>query len=267
MNILSTKRLLFILFVIIIPLLLVNLSRKSFEENIFYNISSSITHGTRLFFSSYASSIEETISHYLFLLQVKKNIYRLKNENAQLKIKLMPMEEIKKENDRLSQMLQFAQKKTFRLIPVRIIALDPFPEHRLITLNKGFEDGIKKNMGVVNEQGVVGYIFRVRAKTSQTLLLSDRSAVIPATIQRSRILSLAEGDNQGTLRLKYVKNDDDVQINDKVVTSGIDQWFPPGLPIGRVSEIKKEKYGINQKVKVHSFVSLSQIEELFVIVR
>ncbi len=267
MNFLNIKRLLFILFVIIIPLLLINFSRKSVEENLFYQISSFITHKSRLLFSSYTRSIQETISHYLFLLQVKKNIYRLKNENAQLKIKLMEMKEIRMENDRLNQMLRFAQKKTFQLVPVRIIALDPLPEHHLITVNKGLEDGIKKNMGVVNEKGVVGYIFRVSSKTSQVLMLSDRNAVIPANIQRSRVSSIVEGENQKTLRLKYIKNNDDVQINDKVVTSGIDKWFPPGLPIGTVSEIKKEKYGINQEVKVRPFVSLSQIEELFVIVR
>ena len=267
MKFLNFKKLLLILFIVVIPLLTANLSRNGFTESIFYKISSSITQGTLLFFSSYSRSIGETISHYLFLLQAKRDNYQLKNENAQLKIKLMQMEEIKKENDRLSQMIQFAQKKTFRLLPVRIIALDPFPDHHLITLNKGFEDGVKKNMGVVSEQGVVGYIFRVSSKNSQVLLLSDSSAVIPATVQRSRVSSLIEGSQQGGLQLKYIKNEDDVQIDDKVVTSGIDSWFPSGLPIGLVSEIKKDKYGINQKVKVRPFVSLSQIEELFVIVR
>ena len=261
------KKVFIILFVIVIPLLFISISKSSFEKNPFYRASAFITHKTRLYFSSYSSSIQETISHYLFLIQVKKNIYKLKDENTQLKIKLMQMESVKKENNRLRRMLQFYSKKTSQLIPVKIIALDPFPKYYLVTVNKGTKDGIKKNMGVIEEKGVVGYIFRVNKHTSQVLLLSDRDAVIPVKIQRSRVSSIVEGRDHKTLLLQYIKNEDDVRINDKIVTSGIDQWFPPGLPVGFVSEIKKKKYGTHQEVKVRPFVSLGQIEELFVVVR
>ena len=261
------KRLFIILLVIVIPLLFLSISKSDFERNPFYKAGTFITHKTRLFFSSYTSSIQKTISHYLFLLQVKKNVYQLKNENTRLKIKLMQMEAMEQENDRLSRMLKFARKKTFQLIPVQIISLDPFPEYYLVTVNKGSKDGIKKNMGVITEQGVVGYISRVNNNTSQVLLLSDRDAVMPVKIQRSRISSIIEGRDHKTLFLRYIKNEDDVRINDQVVTSGIDQSLPPGIPVGFVLKIKKEKYGSHQEVIVRPYVSLGQIEELFVIVR
>ena len=177
------------------------------------------------------------------------------------------MEDVEKENSRLRKMLQLSEKSSFHLLPSRVIAQDPFPNSNVLTIDKGESAGIKKNMGALVENGVAGYVFRVYSKTAQVLLLSDRKAVLPARIQRSRVYGLIEGKSRTVLELKYLNNEDDVSPGDQVVTSGVDSFFPPGLPIGSVSEVHKEEYGMNQEVKIRPYVKASQIEELFIILR
>ena len=267
MNFFNLKTSLFIIFIIIIPLIFVNIQDNQLEKNFIFKTGALITHKTHQVFSRYIHSISSTVTLYTYIIQVKKNNQALRKENAQLKIQLMQMKEIQIENSRLNKLLQFSSPEGFQLLPAKVIAMDPFPNSRLLTIDKGEKNGLKKNMGAIIEQGVIGYVFRVYKDTAQILLLSDRNAVLPVTVQRSRVHGLMEGYDEQFLKLKYLRNEDDIHINDQIVTSGIDAFFPPGLPVGTVSQIHKEQYGLSQDVDVRLIASLSQIEELFIILR
>ncbi|MDE0151886.1 MAG: rod shape-determining protein MreC [Bdellovibrionales bacterium] len=267
MNFLNLKISLFIIFIIIIPLIFVNIQDSQLEKNFIFKPGVFITHKTHQFFSHYINTISSTVTLYTYIIQVKKNNQALRKENNQLKIQLMQMREIQIENDRLNALLQFSKQEGFQLLPAKVIAMDPFPNYRLLTIDKGEKDGLKKNMGAIIEEGVIGYVFRVYRDTAQILLLSDRNAVLPATVQRSRVHGLIEGYDEEFLKLKYLRNEDDVQVNDQIVTSGIDSFFPPGLPVGTISQVQKEQYGLSQDVDVRLTAKLSQIEELFIIIK
>ena len=267
MNFLNLKTSLIILSIIIIPLIFVNIQDDQWEKNFIFKAGVFITHKTHQFFSRYINTITDTISLYTDIIHVKKNNQILRTENSQLKIQLLQMEEVQMENSRLNRLLQFSSPSGFQLLPTKVIAMDPFPNYRLLTIDKGEKHGLKKNMGAIIEQGVVGYVFRVYKDTAQILLLSDRSAVLPVIVQRSRVHGLVEGYNEQSLKLKYLRNEDDIQINDQLVTSGIDAFFPAGLPVGRISHIHKEQYGLNQDVDVSLTAHLSQIEALFIIIK
>jgi len=267
MNFLNLKTSLFITFIIIIPLIFVNIQDSQLEKNFIFQAGVFITHKTHQFFSHYINYIGNTVTLYTYIIQVKKNNQTLQKENNRLKMQLMQMEEVKIENARLNRLLLFSTQEDFKLLPAKVIAMDPFPNYRLLTVDKGEKDGLKKNMGAIIEEGVIGYVFRVYKDTAQILLLSDRNAVLPVTVQRSRVHGLIEGYDEQFLKLKYLRNEADVQINDQIVTSGIDDFFPPGLPIGAVSQIHKEQYGLSQDVDIRLKAQLSKIEELFIIIK
>ena len=267
MNFLNLKTSLIIISIIIVPLIFVNIQDDQLQKNFIFKAGVFITHKTHQIFSRYINTITGTVSLYTNIIHVKKNNQMLRTENSQLKIQLMQMEEIQLENSRLNSLLQFSSPVGFQLLPAKVIAMDPFPNHRLLTIDKGETHGLKKNMGAVIEQGVIGYVFRVYKDTAQVLLLSDRNAVLPVTVQRSRVHGLVEGYDERSLKLKYVKNEDDIQINDLLVTSGIDAFFPAGLPVGRISQIHKQQYGLSQDVDVSLTARLSQIEALFIIIK
>ena len=267
MNFLNLKTSLFALSIIIVPLILVNIQDSQWEKNFIFRAGVFATHKTHQLVSSYIKSISSTVSLYTYIIQVKKNNQRLEEENNQLKIQLMQLKEIQTENDRLNKLLQFTEREDFTLLPAKVIALDPFPNYRLLTVDKGEVNGLKKNMGAIIREGVIGYVFRVYKETAQILLLSARNAVLPVTVQRSRVHGLIEGYSGQSLKLKYVRNEDDIQVNDQIVTRGMDSFFPPGLPVGAVSKIHKEQYGLNQDIDVHLSAVLSQIEEIFIIIK
>ena len=267
MNFLNVKISLFVISIIIIPLIFVNIQDSQLEKNFIFRAGVSITHKTHQLFSHYINYISSTVSLYTYIIQVKKNNQALREENRRLKIQLMQMKEIRIENNRLNKLLRFAQQEDFTLLPAKVIAMDPFPNYRLLTIDKGAKNGLKKNMGALVEEGVIGYVFRVHKETAQVLLLSDSSAVLPVTVQRSRVHGLIEGYDERFLKLKYIRNEDDIQVNDQITTSEIDSSFPPGLPVGTVSKIHKEQYGLNQDVDVRLAAGLSQIEELFIIIK
>ncbi|MCB0384688.1 MAG: rod shape-determining protein MreC, partial [Bdellovibrionales bacterium] len=113
--------------------------------------------------------------------------------------------------------------------------------------------------------GVVGYVFRVEAFTAQILLLVDRYAVIDAIVQRSRARGIVEGRSSEGCRLRYLNRSDDVQIGDLVVTSGLDNIFPKGFPIGLVTSVAKSRYGMTQEVEIKPAINASILEEVFVV--
>lgn len=265
MKYISYRTLIFVLFIIIIPLILVNVEKKSSGENLLFKWSAETTNFLKLQYSSFSNSITYPISQYLHLLEVKKENRRLSIENQELKIQHMRLKQLSLQNDRLYNTLQFKNKSSLNLMAAKVISFDPFQSYHLIQINKGRQDGIQNHMLAVTEAGVVGSVLRTRKYTSDILLLSDRNIIIPATVERSRVSGLVSGIRRNILEFKYLKNSDDVVKGDLVVTTSLNRGLPAGLRIGTVTKIKKNEYSLSQVVHIEPAVRLSEIEELFII--
>lgn len=265
MHFFNFKKFIIIAFIIICPLIFVNIQRSSLEDSWLFRFHSAIVLSLRKSYSKFHHSIANTIYLYTYLINVKKNNHFLKLENTRLKAQLLQMKELRVKNQKLNQMLSFKNKVHFELLSARVIGQDPFPDYNLITVDKGQNDGVQKYQPALVEAGVIGYVLKVQKNTSQILLLTNRNSVLPAIVQRSRVRGIIEGYSARLYRLKYLNNEDDIALGDNIVTSGMDKNFPPGLPIGTVSQIKKDKYGLNPIIEILPSVHFSSIEELFII--
>src|SRR5207253_6818657 len=94
------------------------------------------------------------------------------------------------------------------------------------------------NMGVITPDGVVGKVIEAYANTSQVLLLTDRESGVGAMLADSRIQSPVGGVGEPLITMKYVPNDDDVSVGERVITSGMDRIFPRDLPVGTITAIQ-----------------------------
>src|SRR5690606_42055969 len=83
--------------------------------------------------------------------------------------------------------------------------------------------------------------------------------------QRSRARGIVHGMTKDTCVLSHLQRNDDVQIGDIVVTSGLDNVFPKGFPIGTVTAVKNDQYGLGQEVTLQPVVNASNLEEVFVV--
>ena len=119
----------------------------------------------------------------------------------------------------------------------------PTPAARSALSIRALNKGIRKNMGVITPEGVVGKVIESYRDTCQVLLLTDHDGGVGAMIAGSRIQSPVGGIGEPLLNMKYVGNDDDVKVGDRVVTSGMDRIFPKDLP-GRYHQSGQTRHAV-----------------------
>lgn len=212
------------------------------------------------------SSILNTIKKYALLLEIQEENRILKKQMLNLKARQSLLQELKKENDRLNKMIRFQRRKDMRLMPAQVIAYDFLFQDQLIVINRGAVHGIKKYMGVIHPQGVVGHVFRVTSHSSQIVTLMNKISSLPGLNQRSRVKGLMEPGSQNLLIFKYFdpqESNNVFQKGDQIITSS-SPYFPQGLPIGAVDSIKETSMD-EWRVFVKPAVLLSSLEEVFII--
>lgn len=259
------KKVLIIIFLVIIPVFFFTLSRTTIQNNPVFKSLMLINSKMQSAYQSVNVSVKNTVNTYVNIIHTKKTNRMLIKKNNLLKSHYSVLQEVKQENKRLNNILNFKKNYYLDLIPARIIGRDPISKYQLMTINRGSIHGLKKKMLVITKRGVVGYIFRVLSDFSQIILLTDHHAAIHAVVQRSRVYGIIEGVNKTILKLNYLKRRDDVKIGDIIVTSGLSSLAYKGLPIGIVTFIKKQQYGITQEITITPFVNYSQIEEVFIV--
>ena len=259
------KKVLLVIVLVMVPAFLITLDRSKTEKNFLFRSFILINSQVQFIYYSMSSSISHTTNIYLNLVNTNKRNRALSLENKQLKSLLTRMQELQSENERLNSILDFKKASQIQLITSKVIGRDPISKYQLITINRGSAHSVKKNMIVINEKGVIGYIFRVLSHFSQVILLTDPHSSIPAVIQRSRVHGIVEGTDRDTCKLKYLKRKDDVKVGDVVVTSGLSFLFPGGIPIGTVTIVKKQEYGLTQEVIIKPSINSAQLEEVFIV--
>lgn len=259
------RKVFLVIALVVLPLMAINMQRKS-EEELWFTKPFTYAGGmVQKAYASFSTGVRGTTSMYLDLIGVKKQNEQLKTQLAELNAQLGALTELKLENVRLSQLLGFREASKMNLLAARVIGRDLLPDHNTITIDRGLKHGVHKNMAALTIGGVVGYTFRVENDSSQILLLTDRYAVIDATVQRSRARGLVEGMSLSNCRLRYLKRSDDVKVGDLVVTSGMFNLFPKGFPIGTVTSIDKSRYGMTQDVEIKPAVEPLNLEEIFIV--
>jgi rod shape-determining protein MreC len=150
-------------------------------------------------------------------------------------------EAIEAEAAHLRRLIGAAERLEVRALPAEILyhGRDPY-SHRLF-IDRGATHGIRPGSPVTDESGVVGQVTRVHALLSEVTLVTDRDQAIPVQVVRNGLRAIAFGGGaSGTLELRFMAANADIQGNDRLVTSGVDGTYPPGLPVATVMRIEKD---------------------------
>jgi len=111
---------------------------------------------------------------------------------------------------------------------------------RLLT-NRGGTSGVYRAQPVITGDGVIGQVYRTGPFSSEIILITDSEHALPVQVLRSGVRTIALGTGRATaLELPYVPQNYDVKVGDVLVTSGLDQVFPFGLPVGRVTKVDRD---------------------------
>ncbi len=148
-----------------------------------------------------------------------------------------------------------------------VIGIDPNPYLHYITINVGRRQGVEIGMPVVSGgPGLIGRIAEVAPRTAKVQLLTDRESSVAAILQDSRVTGLIVGEQSlNLLRMAYIPQDKEIQVGDRVLTSGLGGLLPKGLVIGQVVEVEKMDYELFQEAAVRPALDLSQVEMVLVI--
>lgn len=190
--------------------------------------------------------------------QLRREVEFLQGQNNQLR-------EAAVATERLETILNFKRKTLPDTIAAQVIGRDAMNWYRGVILNKGEQDGVRAEMGVVTPAGVVGRVVKATGSSSVVLLVTDPNNAIAALVQRNRDEGIVEGTRNGRARLKYIPLLSNIQPGDRVVTSGLTGAFPRGLAIGVVTHIEKEEGALFQSAELEPEVDPTKLEEVLVI--
>jgi rod shape-determining protein MreC len=153
------------------------------------------------------------------------------------------VEELSQENMRLRKLLALRERLTTPAQAAEVLydAADPYT-HKVI-IDKGAAQGIEAGSPVIDESGVLGQVTRVHPLISEVTLVIDRDHAIPVLNTRTGARSVAYGDpagsHGGSLELRFMAGNADVQPGDILSTSGVDGVYPPGLPVAKVARVER----------------------------
>lgn len=193
-------------------------------------------------------------------------------ENQQLRAELdaahseiLQFSEKAQEADRLRALLDFKNQLPFQTTAAEVIATSPGERSNAIFISRGSDSGLAADMAVITPSGIVGKTIAVFPHSAQVLLLTDPSSGVGCLLEKSRIQGVLKGAGQGLAQLHYVMNEQQVSAGDTILTSGLDQIYPKGLPVGTV--VRTGDGNIYKEITVRPAATLDRLETVVVVLK
>jgi rod shape-determining protein MreC len=203
---------------------------------------------------------------YFWLVDTQRNNARLLDENRHLQAELSRLQEVALANERLRRLLQFKEEINLPVLPAQVIAEDASSWFRTVVIDKGLADGLREGLPVVVAEGAAGRVISCASRHSRVLLVTDASSAVAALVQRNRTRGIIRGQGDN-LVFEYALRQADIEVGDQLVSSGTGGVFPKGVPIGRITRITREEYGLFQTVEVAPAVDFSRLEEVLILLK
>jgi rod shape-determining protein MreC len=200
------------------------------------------------------------------------HLWRAQQENQELHIQLVTAQsqiqrlaEQAGETQRLRNLLDFKNQLAFQTVAAEVIASSPGENSNAIFIDKGSDSGLTSDLAVITPEGVAGKILAIFPHSAQVLLVTDPSSGVGVTLSQSRVQGILKGGAGNLCDLHYVMNEEPVTRGEPVVTSGLDQVYPKGLPVGTVVQVGVGM--IYKDIIVKPAVDLSRLEMVLVVLK
>ncbi|TQJ88123.1 rod shape-determining protein MreC [Streptomyces sp. SLBN-31] len=194
---------------------------------------------------------------------------RLEKENAALKAKLGSDDRNASRLKQLDKMLKIAGEGQYGIKGAQVIAIGAAQGFSwTITIDAGADDGIKRDMTVLNGDGLVGRVTTVGPSTSTVLLANDPDFTVGTRMENSDELGFASGQGDRPLRVELLNGKAEVKKGDRLVTFGsqADKPFVPGVPVGVVSRVQPSEGGLTRTIYVTPYVGFTKLDIVGIVV-
>lgn len=191
---------------------------------------------------------------------------RLYFENKKLRVDNIKLREVEIENTYLGKALGMEEALGHDLIPARIIGKDPAVSSGHIIIDKGLRDGVGEDMAVLSSSGsLLGQIKKSDSRHSQFLPVFAPNSSINVITQESRAEGILRGEYGLSLVLEFILQNEEIRVDEAVITSGIDDNFPRGILAGFIEEIHSESNQPFKQAKIKAESEINETEWVYVI--
>ncbi len=243
---------------------------RPLETSIFTKVTREVVLPVQYLLRASLINLVNTWKRYIFLIGREEENMRLREENAHLRDQVVSLTSQKREYQleaqRLHKLLAMNIPTEHRGIIVRVISRVQSPLSRHIFIDQGSERGIKVGMPVVTEAGLAGRITETSQNLSKVMLITDRLSRVDVVTQDARLSGILQGTGSADCLLKYIARDEAVNEGDLVLTSRLSNFFPHGLPVGRISRLGTSQSDMFKEIYVRPVVDLARLEEVVVLV-
>lgn len=225
-------------------------------------------------FSAVGGFASDTVASIKELRRLRENYVELSAELERYTNMERGLADLREENQRLRAQLGFSRDIAYERIAARIVAKDPENLYSTITVDKGFDDGIRKNMPVIAFQdgmeGLVGRVVEVGRGTSKIVPIYDSKSFVASRLSagsRTEGLVGGQGSPDDPLLMRFVKKraKDELQFGDLVSTTGYESLYPPDVAVGRVKKVRVLDYQTSIDIELDPVLDFSRIEYVFVV--
>lgn len=198
---------------------------------------------------------------------LKEENENLKSANSELEQSLRELEIIKSENETLKEYLSLTEKYTnYKTVPAYIISKDISNYSSIFVINAGKRDGIEKDMTVIADKGLVGYVISVTETTAKIQTIIDSSSQIAANISHSNDSIICKGSlNDKKLKATYIPTNADITEEDALETSGMGGIYPKGITIGKVKTVENTLNPLDRYAWIEPAVDFDRVNSVLVI--
>ena len=202
-----------------------------------------------------------------------QDLARLRQRNSEMEVEVSRMQTeiivLKQqisETRVLSALVDFARvQPENRYLAASVIGRDPSPFLDYVIINRGSDDGLRRGMPVVTQQGLVGRIAAVTADAARVQLITDPASNINVKLEPSRAQAVIRGEVSGEISLAMIPQSAQVEIGDLILTSGLGGNYPTNILVGQVTGVRRRETDLFQSSSVQPVVDFNQLEIVLII--
>jgi rod shape-determining protein MreC len=229
-----------------------------------YLVTSVITPPERLA-HSIGKSVRDVWTNYIYLRHLREQNLNLQQENDRLRMEQASLAEDARQGERLREMLDFRGRYIDKTVAAQVVGTSGTDQAKVIYVDRGSKDGLQVQMPVITPDGIIGKVKNVFPHSAQVLLISDQTSGTGVLLETTRVRGVMKGNASGQPQMINISPDERIKPGEPVITSGGDQVYPPGMPVGLVDRVVADPDSSYVNVVIKPNANLAALEEVLVV--
>lgn len=257
-----------IIITIVVLMIIVIFSNGERNTSFFENFASKLVMPVQNGLTYLKNKISGNDTFFTDINHLKAENEELKQKNSQLEQSLRELENIKTENETLKEYLDLTEKYgEYKTIPGYVINKDISNYAKTIIINIGKNDGIKENMTVIADKGLVGHVISVTDKTAKVQTIVDTASSVSSMMSTTKDSIVCRGtlQNDSELKAMYIPTDANIIQGDSIETSGLGGIYPKGIHIGSVKKVVTTRNITDRYALIETAVDFNKLDTVLVI--